>query len=234
MSVTDLMHEQITEAAATPFSVDYDFESLVHPEIYLRDVNNHIQAYKQLGLKAHEDELIFAAKVEQARKIGLKYITEREIADLLVGEYPKPQIKFGFDFNVELGLQFYDPLFKKTFDASMPLYSLSPKFWSFQRWEPIHMVPLSALSTPIPYGFLLRVIELQKLNFFNCFFVFAPRSLVRSEAYQHKLSERMDPVIVATLVNRFRLDFVSWRDKDKPLVRLMTGGEFAHFFIGKW
>ncbi len=188
---------------------------------------DYLAAYKENNLTVHATELNFQVKCDIATKMGFKKISDEDIVRMLTNDY-KPKIKSTIDGTLGCSSQFYDPLFDKTFQAWFKARILKPGFWSKGDWEPIHMVPPSGLKCAIPYGVLLRMIEIQKLKFFNCLFAFAPEHLIREDCYT-KLP-KLDPIIVATLTKGHKL--IQWANHKE--IQLADSTQFVHFFIAKW
>jgi hypothetical protein len=213
--------EELAEKTEAVLSLD-EGEGLQLPDLSIQ-TKDYIDAYRALGLTNHESDLHFYAKCEIAKKVGLQQVSEEEVTKMLIGdEAAKVKSTIASLSTVEVE-EFFDPLFNKIYRANYRGRTFHPPFWSTAAWEPIHMVPLSGLKCAIPYGVLLRIIELKKLNFFNCFLAFAPESVIREGTYSR--IARVDPVIVASLAKGHK----------KSGDRILTDNiEFAHFFVAKW
>lgn len=75
--------------------------------------------------------------------------------------------------------------------------------------------PINSLKIDIPYGVILRINELKKLDIFNCFNVIAPISVWKEPVYR-------DPIIVASIV-----EMENKREQ-------FSVNDMTHFFVAKW
>jgi len=79
------------------------------------------------------------------------------------------------------------------------------------------MGKLDYLKREIPYGVVLRINEIKKLNLFNVFNVIAP-----IEAWERKTDH--DPIVMATI----------WEIEYNPNSEDRSAGDIAHFFVAQW
>jgi hypothetical protein len=216
--------ETLAEKTEAVFDVE---DGLKLPD-FSTQTKDYIDAYRELGLTNHESDLHYFAKCEIAKKAGLQEVSEEEIVRMLTNDEVKIKRTIDSDFaEIE---EFFDPLFNETYKATFRKRVFSSPFMAKIKFEPIHMVPLSGLKCAIPYGVLLRVLELRKLNFFNCFLAFAPETVIREGTYAR--AARVDPVIVASLAKGHTRES-DWRRNSADRINTQNI-EFAHFFVAKW
>jgi hypothetical protein len=214
--------ETLAKKTDAVLSLDEEFKL---PDLSAQ-TKDYIDAYRKLGLTNHESDLHFYAKGEIAKKAGLQEVSEEEIVRMLTGDEVTP-IKKSIDVSYFTDIEeFFDPLFNKQYRASFRKRVFHAPFFSRTKFEDIHMIPLSGLKCAIPYGVLLRVLELKKLNFFNCFLAFAPESVIREGTYARVA--RVDPIIVASLAKGHVREFGRNGRINTQAV------EFKHFFVAKW
>jgi hypothetical protein len=200
-------------------------DKFVIPSIPI-NTQDYIQAYRDLNLNKHANELYFHARCQQAISMGFSFLTPFEIAKMLICKPNAKIIKVDRYESYEQNW-FYDHLFDKCYDqttakfSQLPLMSYETNKW-FNR-EKICMVPINMLKCAIPYGVLLRIMELKKLKLFNCFYAFAPEQVIRTEMYIKPAS--VDPVIVATMSNGHHINHNTV---------YINRHELAHFFVAKW
>lgn len=189
----------------------FDFNSpLIKLSSLPHKIEEHVVALKELDCKAQVGELYFQARCEAAKRVGFQQLTDLEIVCMLTGSEEKKVSKKSDTYYGKTKISgFYDHLYRKVFDAWMPTTVYYPSFWSFER---VCVGPLSELKSPvIPYGVCLRIIELMKLNFFNCFLVF-------------KTEGKNNPIITGVLTKGHFLSGAI----------VIPEEDHAYFFIAKW
>jgi myosin-crossreactive antigen len=90
-----------------------------------------------------------------------------------------------------------------------------PPFVHFEKWR-CQFGKLDYIKREIPYGVVLRLNEVKKLNLFNVFNIMAPM-----EAWERKTD--IDPIVVATI----------WSIADEN-GKAKQADQVQHFFLAQW
>lgn len=182
-----------------------------------------IEALEEAHLEQQRISAIFDMRCEQAKTMGFKQMKSGELVQTLMGEM-HTNIKEKSD-NRQNYEWFYnhhtgeiltgcncnwgsEPVDYIRIDRKGPWY-LAP-FNKIEMWR-CRFGKLDYLKREIPYGVVLRLNEIKKLNLFNVFNVLAP-----IEAWERKTD--IDPIVTATIwsINKSNADQIS------------------HFFLAQW
>lgn len=190
------------------------------------------EALDEAGLWRQKQAAIFNMRVEQAEKLGFKRLQIPEMVEMLMGE------EFTGENEADTERQthewFYNHHTDRVVEGEDCTWGGKPQdYWRKVKVGPWYYPPFSKVETwrcrfgkldylkrEIPYGVVLKMLEVKKLNLFNVFGVLAP-----IEAWEKETD--IDPIVVATI----------WEVTDKedklPIVH-NTAGEVAHFFLAQW
>lgn len=188
-----------------------------------------IEALEEASLMKQRAAAIFDMRCEQAATMGFQRITSTDMITMLMGEESTD------NFEADAGRQthewFYNHHTGVTLEGSKCTWGGKPqdyvrKIRSSLKW---HWPPfgkeevwrcrfgkLDYLKREIPYGVILRIQELKKLNLFNAFNVIAP-----IEAWERETD--IDPIVVAAI-----WELPPTNDGSG------TAGQVAHFFLAQW
>lgn len=194
-----------------------------------------IEALEEANLMKQRAAAIFDMRCEQAETMGFRKMLSEEMVEALMGEKHTE----GGDENEDEPRQSHEWFFNHHNEVILEGSACNwgghphdflnvtqkgkwflPPFNNIENWC-CRFGKLDYLKREIPYGVVLRIQEVKKLNLFNVFNVMAPK-----DAWER--DEDIDPIVVATIWEILP----SEDEKDKR--EFATAGQAAHFFLAQW
>ena len=212
----------------------FDFEKTGQEGLVLPEPSLHwkrkLEALEEAHLTQQWRECLFDMRCEQAKMLGFERIDTDVMVEMLMGQ---PSTESGENEKEERQNHewVYNHLTDKTLNGKECNWGGKPTdFFRLEKKAPWHWPPFAKIEVwrvrfgcldyirrEIPYGVVLRMQEVKKLNLFNCFSIMAP-----VEAWERKTD--IDPIIVATM----------WSFADKDGKEMNSAGTTAHFFLAQW
>ena len=204
----------------------FENENLTLPE-----PNHHwkrkLEALEEACLEKQHRSCLFEMRCEQAETLGFKAIDTEEMVEMIMGEKHTHDKEVGKRQNHEF---FYNHITGTTLAGNDCNWGAIPtQMYHMYKKNPWYMAPFSFsekwrcqfgkldyLKREIPYGVVLRINEVKKLNLFNVFNIMAPM-----EAWERKTD--IDPIVVGTI----------WSIKDKN-GKANHADQVQHFFLAQW
>jgi len=195
------------------------------PNILWKD---KLLALKEANLPAHESSLIFDMRREQAKQMGFEELISSQAVEMLMGEPATDSEDGGKERQIyEWAYDHHKnkPLNGQWGGIPSDFFRMErkglwylPPFALIEKWR-CRFGKLNYLKRDIPYGVVLKMLEIKKINLFNVFNVIAPM-----EAWERKTD--IDPIIMASI----------WElpKKDKKDKEYVNAGQVAHFFVAQW
>lgn len=205
----------------------FETEELTIPQPSLH-FQRKLEGLEEAILENQRRACLFDMRCSQAKMLGFEQIESREMIEMLMGEAhtdeedakDRQSHEFFYNHHTEetfkgkacnwggKPVQFYH-MYKKN------LWFLPP-FNKLEKWR-CQFGKLDYLKRDIPYGVVLRINEVKKLNLFNVFHVIAPM-----EAWERETD--IDPIVTATI----------WEILKKEKGDDGSAGQVAHFFLAQW
>ena len=205
----------------------FEHEELILPKPSLH-WQRKLEAFEEANLESQRKACLFDMRCEQAKTLGFESIGSDEMVEMLMGEKHT-------DLHDEVGSRqnhefFYEHHSGVTLEGKACIWGSKsaqfscmykknawflPPFDLKEKWR-CQFGKLNYLKREIPYGVVLRINEVKKLNLFNVFNVLAPM-----EAWERETD--IDPIIVATV----------WEVVDNE-GGSGKAGQVQHFFLAQW
>lgn len=188
-----------------------------------------LEALEEARLPKQRAAAIFDMRCEQAKMLGFEQIEMEQMVEMLMGE-PHTDHNERTDLQRQNHEWFYNHHTGVILEGNACNWGGHPHdYFRLERKSRWYLPPFSKhetwrcrfgkldyLKRDIPYGVVLRIQEVKKLNLFNVFNVLAPQ-----DAWERKTD--IDPIVTATI----------WEippvDKGNA-----TAGQAAHFFLAQW
>jgi len=188
-----------------------------------------IEALEEASLWRQRQAAIFDMRCEQADTMGFQKLTSDEMVVMIMGEehtHDEEGQRQSYEW-------FYNHHTDKTETTDCKWggsvedfikmekknrWFLSP-FSETEKWR-CRFGKLDHLKQEIPYGVVLKMQELKKLNLFNVFNILAP-----IEAWERETD--IDPIVVATIWE------ITDKENESP-EKLNAAGQVAHYFLAQW
>ena len=191
------------------------------------DWKRKIEALEEAKLVNQRAALIFDMRCWQAEQMGFKRIRSNNLVEMLMGSKHTEETSGTERQTYEwIYHHFQDKCFEKSNWGGVPeifirkekrgLWFLPP-FSKQEVWR-CQFGKLDYLKRQIPYGVVLRILEVKKMKLFNAFNVIAPM-----EAWIRETD--IDPIVVSTI----------WElPPPMPNQQGESAGQVAHFFLAQW
>lgn len=186
-----------------------------------------LAAFDVAQLSRQKASLLFEIREQHAAEMGFQRLELEDVAQMLMGARPHTTGSRWLSTNYYEW--FYNHIQEKTKSGCSYSEVLMTRFKHFNwiydfanfffpsissvKWQ-VKANTLDMLKKEIPYGVLLRIEEIKKLNFFNAFVAVAP-----AEAWRQS-PEPIDPVILAI-------------NKEFP-EESTSSGRISYYFVAKW
>ena len=191
------------------------------------DWRRRLEALSEANLESHRSSLLFDMRCWQAEQMGFKKVTVSDLVKMIyneshtVEEAAEGRQTYEWFYNHHDGVTLIND--KCTWGGNPEQFAriekkglwYLPPFAKIEKWR-CQFGKLNYLKREIPYGVVLRMNEIRKLNLFNVFNVLAPM-----EAWTRKTD--IDPIVVATIFEVIK------NEKGND-----TAGQVSHFFLARW
>lgn len=194
------------------------------------DWQRKLEALENTNLKNQRNAAIFDMRCQQAEKLGFIKIHSSNLISLLMGEdhtdektredLPRQEHEWMYNHHTDITLDGKEcnwggyPVDFFRMERKSLWYI--PPFSKVEKWR-VRFGKLDYLKRTIPYGVVLRMMEVKELNLFNAFSVAAP-----IEAWERKTD--IDPIVVASI----------WEITKNEKGTNLTAGQVAHYFLAQW
>ena len=212
----------------------FDFEKIGEEGLVVPEPSLHwkrkLEALEETNLIRQWRECLFDMRCEQAKMMGFERIDTSEMAEMLMGS-PSTENFTRKDLERHNHEWLYNHITGNTLRGDDCNWGgpptdfvrmekknvwFLPPFKAAEMWR-VRFGCLDYLRREIPYGVVLRMQEVRKLDLFNCFSVMAPE-----EAWERKTD--IDPIVVASI----------WSFADTDGRKMNDAGTTAHFFLAQW
>ncbi|MCK9459588.1 MAG: hypothetical protein M0R80_08115 [Proteobacteria bacterium] len=219
--------KNLTDEAFGKLEVEPVQSPLVVPETWRRKFD----ALRENHLWRHVQSAMFDMRCEQATKLGFAQLDSGDMVEMLMGSRATSHSGSG-------DRQVFEWMYNHHTDTET---SGKDCTWGglatdFVRNEEVvtgrflkrktqkevwrcRFGKLNYLQRDMPYGVILRMLEIKKLKLFNAFNVCAP-----IEAWERRTD--IDPIVVASI-----FEITSEKHKEDEY---NTAGQVAHFFVAQW
>jgi len=186
---------------------------------------DELSALKEAGLTNHYADILFDLRCQTAEHFGFTRMTLRQMVELLMQSevqkefMPRDEKRQNYQW-------YYDHLQNLVFEGAENNWGAIPTDFSGQinhkKWT-CRFGKLNYLKKSIPYGVVLRMLELRKLRIFNCFNVIAP-----VEAWRENKID-IDPILCGTIHT-----IISQPNSRTGAKQSFASGTEAHFVVAQW
>lgn len=201
-------------------------EEIFNEELKVPEPSIHwkrkLEALEEAELENQYKACLFDMRCEQAKLMGFKRFKSDDLVEMLMGEKHthtgsgEKRQNHEFMYNHHTGITLIGDNCNWGGNPTLFYHKYNPTSWFLPPFSPIEkwrcqFGKLDYLKRTIPYGVVLKINEVKRLNLFNVFNVLAPM-----EAWELKTD--IDPIVVATI----------WEINGSNV------GQSAHFFLAQW
>ena len=212
---TVAVQEKVVKKQTPLQKVKMEINTIFEKEMVIPEYSHHtkrqLTALKEANLTKQQRLTKFNARCEMAKELGFRELSIEDMTTMLGEKNDNSYLDEyrGSDYTHEY---FYDHINQSLCnDRTTRPYLINVKCVNGS-YNNLLISNLDNLKIEIPYGIVLRLNEIKKLNFFNCFNVVAPESCFRQLEYK-------DPIVLATICEA--------HDK-------VNLGSRRYFFLAQW